>query len=711
MRKGFFALAGAALFLLATACNDSTDPGRLRPSAGKPSHLGIDGSFTGAIWTAVWDNGTCSLVDANKYASKDAVGLNGGPRSKGSGSLPDGDYYVRVTGVSGQNVETELGASTSAVVHVTNGQFDQCYHLVDIVKTASSGFTVNGFDDTPNNGGEYKVWLNPDPTTPGNPIDDPTTFDWQNSKTDNFKIRENSTCDVGCTPEPQGVGVVTLVRKADGSAIGATLPLGASVHDSAVVTLTGGTGVAPDGSVVSFYFWNNDKCTGTADLGPDDHALASGATTPISVGDGLPQTGLAPGKYGYKAVFTSGDANLATDAVGDCEPFEVVKGSPTTSTNVHNAAHTNITSGSVTVGAFVHDTATLDNTVGGFTPSGTVTFSFYNNKNCSDDPAGTETVAVGGRSTPQQITAVGDYAYSAKYNGDDNYEASANSDCEPFGVTKAPTTISTQVHDPSHKNVTGGSVIIGTFIHDTAAVGGAVTGVTMGGTVTYSFFATSDCLGTATGTETVAIGLASSPQQTTDLGAFAYSAKYDGDNNYEASSGSDCEPITVRPPPGKTMGFWGNINGIARIGDYSSNSVTIGRGAVIDTKEESQKVLPNTLNACGKGSPQIFFVGPPVGNKDCTTATGVNSNTLNTAAAQTLALGYNIKLIWGALDPTVAQFGCATFNTPGVQLTTKVSGVFTVAVGLINGSPSGGSTTQAQLGALNQLLGCLNKES
>jgi len=78
-------------------------------------------------------------------------------------------------------------------------------------------------------------------------------------------------------------------------------------------------------------------------------------------------------------------------------------------------------------------------------------------------------------------------------------------------------------------------------------------------------------------------------------------------------------------------------------------------------------------------------------------------------AAQTLALGYNIKLVAGYDGQTIGGLGC----TPVGSLTTSstVSDAFAAAVALINGSASGGTTTQAQIGAMNTLLGCLNSES
>ncbi len=63
------------------------------------------------------------------------------------------------------------------MVEVAGGRFLQCYQLVDILYSASSGFTTKGYDDTPNNGHVYKVWVSKDPSFPS-----------PESKTDNFKV-------------------------------------------------------------------------------------------------------------------------------------------------------------------------------------------------------------------------------------------------------------------------------------------------------------------------------------------------------------------------------------------------------------------------------------------------------------------------------------------------------------------------------------------
>jgi hypothetical protein len=129
---------------------------------------------TGAVFTT---DSTCSGVDVNIYDLKSDVYLDGGPHHSGSAGLPPGLYYVQVTDPSGAFV---LGQSGDQVEVDANGDFVACYQLSVILRTASSGFTVAGYDDTPNTGGEYKVWVSMD-----------WNFENSETKTDNFKVEES----------------------------------------------------------------------------------------------------------------------------------------------------------------------------------------------------------------------------------------------------------------------------------------------------------------------------------------------------------------------------------------------------------------------------------------------------------------------------------------------------------------------------------------
>ena len=130
----------------------------------------------GAIFTT---DSTCSGVDLNIYGSKDDVYIDGGPAHPGAASLPDGSYYVQVTDPSGAVVlGTSLGSGNDTPFVVVGGEPADCYQLSAILIKGSDA-TMAGYDDTPNAGGEYKVWVSTDPTFVNN-----------STKTDNFKVRE-----------------------------------------------------------------------------------------------------------------------------------------------------------------------------------------------------------------------------------------------------------------------------------------------------------------------------------------------------------------------------------------------------------------------------------------------------------------------------------------------------------------------------------------
>lgn len=138
--------------------------------------------FTGSINTT--DIG-CGSVNINSYPNKDAVYLNGGPQNGNSGSgLPAGSYYVRVTEPDGTLLGSSIGGPDGdQPVHVTvdGGSFDKCYQLSQIV-SPPGGAPAPGYNDTTNNGNEYKVWVCTDANF---------TDDNGHCKTDNFKVAKN----------------------------------------------------------------------------------------------------------------------------------------------------------------------------------------------------------------------------------------------------------------------------------------------------------------------------------------------------------------------------------------------------------------------------------------------------------------------------------------------------------------------------------------
>jgi hypothetical protein len=148
---------------------------------------------TGAIFTT---NVNCTGTDLNIYDSKAAVYVDGGPAHPGAAGLPNGLYYVQVTTPGGTLLGTTVGTTNETPVSVVNGDFQACYQLSAILRKGSDAgpFPVapDGYDDTTNPGGEYKVWISTD-----------STFTNSQTKTDNFKVKTPEECTENCGPQEE----------------------------------------------------------------------------------------------------------------------------------------------------------------------------------------------------------------------------------------------------------------------------------------------------------------------------------------------------------------------------------------------------------------------------------------------------------------------------------------------------------------------------
>jgi cysteine-rich repeat protein len=150
----------------------------------------------GAIFTTLPDG---SAVNHNIYQAKEDVYLDGGPQGgspSSAGALDEGDYYFQVTDPSGKTLLSqddiscrEIHVSDDGVITAVGAA--GCSHLTgsDVDYSSLGAITVQlmPYADTPNPGGEYKVWVTP--------IDDYVAgggrsygFVDSDSKTDNFKV-------------------------------------------------------------------------------------------------------------------------------------------------------------------------------------------------------------------------------------------------------------------------------------------------------------------------------------------------------------------------------------------------------------------------------------------------------------------------------------------------------------------------------------------
>jgi hypothetical protein len=100
--------------------------------------VGLMAPLPGAVFTT---DVNCNGTDLNIYGSKADVYIDGGPAHVGSAGLPQGEYYVQVTEPDGTLLGTSIGTTDETPVVVNaNGEFAQCYKLMDIVeKTAIQG--------------------------------------------------------------------------------------------------------------------------------------------------------------------------------------------------------------------------------------------------------------------------------------------------------------------------------------------------------------------------------------------------------------------------------------------------------------------------------------------------------------------------------------------------------------------------------------------
>ncbi|HSK70090.1 MAG TPA: hypothetical protein VK892_00235, partial [Pyrinomonadaceae bacterium] len=156
------------------------------------------GGFHGAIFTS---NSDGSATNQNGYDSKDDVYLNGGPQNMNANGLPNGTYYFQVTNPSG-SVLLSTDPARCRQLTVAGGRVSNsagpCPHPIGTPNSANGSTPVKlaPFNDSPNGGGVYKVWLirqNSNTNIVGDPMTSPVlSFRSNDAKTDNFKIKSNT---------------------------------------------------------------------------------------------------------------------------------------------------------------------------------------------------------------------------------------------------------------------------------------------------------------------------------------------------------------------------------------------------------------------------------------------------------------------------------------------------------------------------------------
>jgi hypothetical protein len=302
----------------------------------------------------------------------------------------------------------------------------------------------------------------------------------------------------------------------------ATATVGGSVADQA--TVTGGS--APTGTV-TFNLYGNLNCTGTP-LFTDTEPLTGGGA--ISKGYTATATGT---EYWTASYNGDGKNNPVTSGCAD-EPVIITPASPGITTSQQPA--------NVTAGSSVADQATV---TGGDNPTGTVTFSLYNNNSCTGSPlfTDTETLTSGSAtSRAHTATAAGTDYWTASYNGDANNNPVTSACGEPVTITPASPALTTS----------SPGVPLGAAVTDRAALTGAANPTGTIGFKLYGPSSTADCTGTPAFTDSepvsgtgTAISASFTPAQ---AGTYWWTVSYSGDaNNNAAATNCGDESVTIGP--------------------------------------------------------------------------------------------------------------------------------------------------------------------
>jgi fimbrial isopeptide formation D2 family protein len=400
----------------------------------------------------------------------------------------------------------------------------------------------------------------------------------------------------------------TIINNTTNLPVSGTLTQGTVVHDTA--TLNGADSSA--GGTITFTLRNDTgttACTGTVIGTPQTVTISPGgaATYPNSVSSANYTTNLG-GSFSYQAVYSGDSADIPGNFTSACEPFTVLGNTPTLSTQAQaspdNTTFNNVT-GSIAIGSYVRDTASLS---GAAVPTtGSVTYTLYSGTSCTaNTPTGTSvftnTQTLASNAIPPsastQLLTAGTYQWQAVYTSGNSLNAGATSACgsETFTVAPNSPTLSTQAQsstdNTSFSNVTG-SIAIGSYVRDTATLNGAATPTT--GTVAYTLYNGTGCTGNTptgttvfTNTQTLASN-AIPPSSSTQLltaGSYQWQAVYTSGNGQNNNATSTCgsETFTVGPnsPTLATQAqsstdnvAFSNITGAIAIGTYVRDTATL----------------------------------------------------------------------------------------------------------------------------------------
>lgn len=302
-------------------------------------------------------------------------------------------------------------------------------------------------------------------------------------------------------------------------------------------------------------------------------------------------------------------------------------GNPTLTTNANPAI------GTVGTPTTFGDSATV---MGGFSPTGSITFTLYSDNNCSTTAimTGSGTISSGGASwfanwTP---TAPGTYYWRAIYNGDNNnngYTTACGGAGQQIAISAANPTVTTTA-SPNTGTI-GTSITAG----DTAILVG---GYNPTGSITFTLYSDSSCTSAVSGmsgTGTVSNGSASWSNNWTPTapGTYYWRAVYSGDSNNNAFT-TGCNdtgeqivinkapPVAINDDATYTPGLPKIVNVLAN--DTSDNTIVVTSVSIVGGTDSNNDGANEQIIVANEGTwtvntttgaitftPQGEFIGNP----------------------------------------------------------------------------------------------------
>jgi len=304
----------------------------------------------------------------------------------------------------------------------------------------------------------------------------------------------------------------------------------------------------------------------------------------LSAGAGTCQiTETAAGSYTFTAVYLGGVNDATSDSVG----YDVTIGQDATTTSITSTTSSFVVGQPITIAVSVGV-----NPPGSGKATGKVTVS-----------DGTQTctahLSSGAGSCQITETSVGDYTFTATYNGDSNNNSSVSGG---YDVTVGQDGTTTSITSTTSSFVVGQTISIGVSVGADSPGGGTPTG-----TVTVSD-GTQSCVVDLSG------GTGSCQITETTAGAYTFNASYNGDGNFTSSSTSAGYGVTVgedatttsvtnatsSPVVGQPMTFDVNVGANAPGSGTPTGTVTVSDGT---------QTCVATLSG-GTGSCQITETAP-----------------------------------------------------------------------------------------------------